>query len=134
MKGSFTIFALLCVTFLLGWFGHRTYSYDPQSGVQWQFVAAAERGDLAEVQRCFAHGARIDAVPVGDGGFVFGFPALLEAAGSGRADVVEWLLAHGANPNLKGSDGAPLDAAEPRSHAGRTRTATTKPLEEAKST
>ena len=114
MRRRFITLALVVVAFLLGWFGHRAYSSDPQSGVQWQFVAAAERGDLASVQQCYSQGARIDAVPVGDGGFVFGVPALLQAAGSGRANTVEWLLTHGANPNLKGSDGTPLDAAEYR--------------------
>jgi hypothetical protein len=53
MKRRFVTLALIVVAFLLGWFAHRAYSSDPHNGVQWQFVAAAERGDLASTQQYF---------------------------------------------------------------------------------
>lgn len=104
----------MVVVFLLGWFGHLAYSYDPQSGLQWQFVFAAQRGDVGSVERYFQQGARIDATPSYANGAVSGFPALLEAADAGQPDTVEWLLAHGANPNQQSSDLWPLAAAERR--------------------
>ena len=114
MKPRFTILALVAAAFFLGWFGYVAYIGDPHRSVQWQFAAAAGRGELAEVERCFSRGALIDACPVDHGRLVFDLPALLQAAGCGRARTVEWLLANGGNPNLTAWDTTPLDAAEHR--------------------
>ena len=121
MKQATVAAVIFCAAFALGWFGHRVYTYDPQSGIQWRLMFAAQRGDLAGVQRYVAHGAKIDAEPTYAGGAVSGFPALFVAADAGEADVVEWLLTHGADPNRQVSDSTPLAAAERRiSEATRT--------------
>jgi ankyrin repeat protein len=103
----------MIVSFLLGWFGHLGFTYDPQSGLQWQFVDAAQRGDVPSVERLFQQGALVDATP-NYHRVMFGFPALLQAADAGQPDTVTWLLAHGADPNQQSSDSWPLAAAERR--------------------
>jgi len=80
-------------------------------GVQWRFSDAASRGSLIEVEKLYAEGAKIDAIPMAADGAVSGAPALSAAAYGGHADVVEWLLDHGADPNMLVSDGRPLDGA-----------------------
>ncbi len=114
MKRTLTTLALIAVAFLLGWFGHLAFTYDPHSGLQWQFVAAARRGDLRSVERHFQQGAHIDATPTYASGAVSGFPALWHASDAGQPEIVEWLLSHGANPNQQSSDSWPLAAAEGR--------------------
>ena len=121
MTRALVIVVIVCMAFASGWFAHRVYTYDPQSGLQWQFTFAARRGDLAAVQRYVQQGAKIDAEPTYAGGAVSGFPALFLAADAGEADVVEWLLTHGAEPNRQVADSTPLAAAEHRiSEATRT--------------
>ena len=114
MKRALLNLVLLAVSFVLGWFGHLGFTYDPHSGLQWRFVSAAQRGDVSGVERYFQQGARIDDTPSYANGAVFGAPALLSAAHAGQPDTVEWLLNHGANPNKQSSDSTswPLAAAE----------------------
>jgi hypothetical protein len=112
MKRALFTLVLMVSTFLLGWFVHLGFTYDPHSGLQWQFVDAAQRGDVGSLERYFQQGASIDAIPSYRNGAVSGFPALWCAAHAGQPDSVEWLLKHGANPNQKIVDSWPLAAAE----------------------
>jgi ankyrin repeat protein len=114
VKRSLPTVVLIVISVLVGWFAHWAFTYDPQTGLQWQFVAAAKRGDVGSLERCFAQGAVINAEPSNDTRDEFGFPALLEAADAGQPDTVAWLLAHGADPNQQTSDSWPLAAAERR--------------------
>jgi len=77
-------------------------------GLQWRFSEAASRGDLNEMKRLFEKGAKINAEPF-DGVFS-GFPALVCAASGGHSNVVEWLIANGADVNLSPND-TPLGVA-----------------------
>lgn len=113
-KRTLVTIALITASFFIGWFGHLAFTYNEENGVQWQFVSAAQRGDIRSVERYLQRGAQVDAVPSYAQGAVAGFPALWEAADTGQADVVEWLLAHGADPNRQVSDSCPLAAAERR--------------------
>lgn len=65
-------------------------------------LAAAERGDEEAVRLCLQHGVEANATEPGD---LFGYTALIVAAGSGHKGVVEFLLRAGANPNLPTSTG-----------------------------
>lgn len=114
MKRSLINLTLVVSSFLLGWFAHRFNSVDLDKGRQWQFGEAAQRGDIREVERLFPGRAHIDDEPSYADGFVFGLPALLQAAGAGEPEAVAWLLAHGADPNRQTSDSWPLAAAEHR--------------------
>ena len=89
------------------------YTYDPYSGVQWQFVDAAGRGDTRSLETLMQRGANIDAAPHSFES-LSGFPPLWTAAEAGRPQSVKWLLEHGADPNRPTSDSWPLAAAEQR--------------------
>ena len=74
---------------------------------RWQFTdederlfRAARHGDLAGVERSIAAGAHINGLAPVDRKTV-----LFRAAVLGHADVVTWLLSHGADPGARGSDG-----------------------------
>ena len=112
MKRNLLTFLLVVASFLLGWFVHGLAIAESDHGPQWRFVAAAQRGDLLEVQRLFPGREQIDDEPSYANDAVTGFPALLQAAGAGQFKVVAWLLAQGADPNRQTSDSWPLAAAE----------------------
>jgi hypothetical protein len=60
-----------------------------------QLYAAAEGGDLPQVRSLLVRGARLDIT--GDGGW----DALMHAAAGGDPAIVNFLLAHGADPNTR---------------------------------
>ena len=68
---------------------------------------AARHGDRAGVERSLAAGGRVNGASPVDGK-----TALFRAAGFGHADLVRLLLAKGADPSARGSDGrSALDVA-----------------------
>ncbi len=85
---------------------------DSRSGIQWQFSDAAARGDIQQMEKLYAAGASIDAVPMDDA--VSGMRALQAAATRGEARSVKWLLDHGADPNKHESDTNPYLSAQYR--------------------
>ncbi len=65
--------------------------------VDYQLIASAQAGNLAEVQKAIAAGANVNAMSGN------GISAIMYAAGKGHTDVVRFLLKSGANPNLAGT-------------------------------
>jgi hypothetical protein len=87
----------------LAWpFGEPTegWSQDPQDIIDNAFVYACRSGDIETVERLLAHGARINAIPPG---FDYAGTGLHYAAMDGYRPLVEYLLAHGADPRIKSS-------------------------------
>ena len=70
---------------------------------QWEFTDAAARGNLGEVKRLYAEGAKLDAYPQEEG-TEGGAPALLEAVAGGHDEVVRFFIKHGANLEIGFSD------------------------------
>ena len=64
--------------------------------LQWQLTEAAGQGNLAEVKRLAAAGAKLDAFPQHTG-TEGGSPALHEEVLNGHEDVVRFFVEHGAN-------------------------------------
>jgi hypothetical protein len=99
-------------SFICGWISHARLGSPQHRGIQWQFSAAASRGDVAELERLHRAGARIDDIPCEANCAISGWPALQSAADAAWPDAVKWLLDHGADPNRGVSDTYPLGAAE----------------------
>ncbi len=74
------------------------WSQDPQDILDNAFVYACRSGDIETVARLLAHGARINALPPG---FDYAGTGLHYAAMDGNRPMVEYLLAHGADPCVK---------------------------------
>ena len=74
------------------------WSQDPQDIVDNAFVYACMSGQIDAAERLLQHGARINAIPPG-----FDYPGtgLHYAAMEGHRPMVEYLLAHGADPRIK---------------------------------
>jgi ankyrin repeat protein len=74
------------------------WSQDPQDIVDNAFVYACKSGRIDAAKRLLEHGARINAIPPG-----FDYPGtgLHYAAMDGRRPMVDYLLAHGADPRIK---------------------------------
>jgi len=74
------------------------WSRDPQDIIDNAFVYACISGQIASAERLLQHGARIDAIPPG---FDYAGTGLHYAARAGHRPLVEYLLAHGADPHIK---------------------------------
>jgi ankyrin repeat protein len=74
------------------------WSQDPQDIIDNAFVYACRSGQIDAAERLLQHGARINAIPPG-----FDYPGtgLHYAAMDGRQPMVDYLLAHGADPRIK---------------------------------
>jgi ankyrin repeat protein len=74
------------------------WSQDPQDILDNAFVYACRSGQIEAAERLLQHGARINAIPPG-----FDYPGtgLHYAAMDGHRPMVEYLLAHGADPCIK---------------------------------
>jgi ankyrin repeat protein len=71
------------------------WSQDPQDLIDNAFVYACRSGQVAAAERLLRHGARINALPPG---FDYAGTGLHYAAMDGHRPLVEYLLAHGADP------------------------------------
>ena len=74
------------------------WSQDPQEIIDNAFVYACRSGQIEAAERLLQHGARINALPPG---FDYAGTGLHYAAMDGHRPMVEYLLAHGADPCLK---------------------------------
>ena len=74
------------------------WSQDPQDILDNAFVYACRSGRIEAAERLLQHGARINALPPG---FDYAGTGLHYAAMDGHRPMVEYLLAHGADPCLK---------------------------------
>jgi len=74
------------------------WSQDPQDLLDNAFVYACKSGQTKAAERLLQHGARINALPPG---FDYAGTGLHHAAFGGHRPMVEYLLAHGADPRLK---------------------------------
>jgi ankyrin repeat protein len=74
------------------------WSQDPRDIVDNAFVYACMSGQTAAAARLLRHGARINALPPG---FDYAGTGLHYAAMNGHRPLVEYLLAHGADPHIK---------------------------------
>jgi hypothetical protein len=74
------------------------WSQDPQDIIDNAFVYACRSGQIEAAERLLQHGARINALPPG---FDYAGTGLHYAAMDGHRPLVEYLLAHGADPRLK---------------------------------
>jgi ankyrin repeat protein len=74
------------------------WSQDPQDLIDNAFVYACRSGQIAAAERLLAHGARINAIPPG---FDYAGTGLHYAAMDGHRPLVEYLLAHGADPRIE---------------------------------
>ena len=74
------------------------WSQDPQDTIDNAFVYACRSGQIDAGERLLQHGARINAIPPG-----FDYPGtgLHYAAMDGHQPMVDYLLAHGADPRIK---------------------------------
>ena len=74
------------------------WSLDPQDIIDNAFVYACMGGHIDAAERLLQHGARINAIPPG---FDYAGAGLHYAAHEGQRPMVEYLLAHGADPHVK---------------------------------
>jgi ankyrin repeat protein len=74
------------------------WSQEPQDHIDNAFVYACMSGQIAAAERLLQHGARINAIPPG---FDYAGTGLHYAARAGHRPLVEYLLAHGADPHIK---------------------------------
>jgi len=74
------------------------WSQDPQDILDNAFVYACMSGRIEAAERLLRHGARINAIPPG---FDYAGTGLHYAAMEGHRPVVEYLLAHSADPRTK---------------------------------
>jgi hypothetical protein len=74
------------------------WSQNPQDIVDNAFVYACKSGHVDTAARLLQHGARINAIPPG---FDYAGTGLHYAALDGHRPMVEYLLAHGADPRIK---------------------------------
>jgi ankyrin repeat protein len=74
------------------------WSQDPQDSIDNAFVYACMSGEIAAAERLLHHGARINAIPPG---FDYAGTGLHYAAMNGYRPLVDYLLAHGADPRIK---------------------------------
>ena len=74
------------------------WSQDPQDIIDNAFVYGCRSGDIETVERLLQHGARINAIPPG---FDYAGTGLHYAAMDGHRPMVDYLLAHGADPRIK---------------------------------
>jgi ankyrin repeat protein len=81
-----------------GFFNPDGWSQDPQDLIDNAFVYACRSDQIEAAERLLQHGARINAIPPG-----FDYPGtgLHYAAMDGHRPIVEYLLAHGADPRIK---------------------------------
>ena len=109
MIRSFTLSLIFLIAGLvLGWVAHSSTIED---GPQFQFVDAAERGDISEMKRLKSSGVDPLANPFYSDMNDYGSPAVVAAALAGEAEALELLLEWGANPNEWGSTETLLDMA-----------------------
>ncbi len=73
------------------------WSQDPQDLIDNAFVYACRSGQVATAERLLQHSARINAIPPG---FDYAGTGLHYAAMDGHQPLVEYLLAHGADPRI----------------------------------
>src|SRR5262249_35405912 len=71
---------------------------DRQSLINNAFVYACMHGKMEAVKLLLGKGAQINVIP---GGFDYAGTGLHYAAYNGHGDTVEFLVAHGADPNIK---------------------------------
>ena len=82
--------------------------------IQYQFIEACRWGDTRSMERLHLAGASPTAFADYGGGEPIG-PPIIEAADHANPEAVQWLLDHGASPNVWVSDGwSPLGAAQHR--------------------
>jgi ankyrin repeat protein len=74
------------------------WSQDPQDIIDNAFVYACMSGRIEAAERLLQHGARIHPIPPG---FDYAGTGLHHAAFQGHRPMVEYLLAHGADPRIK---------------------------------
>ena len=74
------------------------WSQDPQDILDNAFIYACRSGQIEAAERLLQHGARINAIPPG---FDYAGTGLHHAAFAGHRPMVEYLLAHGADPRIK---------------------------------
>jgi len=74
------------------------WSQDPQDIIDNAFVYACRSGQIDAAERLLQHGALINAIPPG---FDYSGTGLHYAAMDGRRPMVDYLLAHGADPRIK---------------------------------
>jgi uncharacterized protein len=74
------------------------WSQDPQDILDNAFIYACRSGQIEAAERLLQHGARINALPPG---FDYAGTGLHYAAMDGHRPMVEYLLAHGADPRIK---------------------------------
>ena len=74
------------------------WSQDPQDIIDNAFVYSCMSGRIDAAECLLKHGARINAIPPG---FDYAGTGLHYAAFNGRRHLVEYLLAHGADPRIK---------------------------------
>ena len=91
----------LCIVAIAGLSGYSGYRLGihlqhetPVLPLNTQFVQAATRGDLNEMERLHKLGADVNGTQDPSGGFT----ALDRASDHGYVKIVSWLLAHGADP------------------------------------
>ena len=76
----------------------KSWSQDRQGIVNNAFIYACMHGHIEAAKLLLKKGAEINAIP---GGFDYAGTALHYAALNGRRSMIEFLLSHGANPNVK---------------------------------
>jgi hypothetical protein len=75
-----------------------SWSHDPSNIIDNAFVYACMQNQIEAAKLLLQKGANIDAIPPG---FDYSGTALHNAAVRGHREMVEFLIEHGANPNVK---------------------------------